>query len=966
MDIIIYIIGFVIFVKLITIGATVKNLLNIRFKYGGCELCDTDDVPLYLQGLFRDCEDELSQAGFVFSHCQFIDEPFCTSYSLKWNIVYYHTDKKCYATISESFLADSYNPVNVEFASVFDNGQKLVTINGLLYAVIGEIPGVRFNDPYAPDLEKQLQSHLSTLAAIKHTRALVALTPDEFVELERKNNHDYVDYLISNDFIKQTKEDNYCLRFIPAIRQASKMAIGAGKVRRMHDEVKKIAKTQNTSPVPVEVEVKSYMKMQQMLEPQKKKNFVKVLVLVASILLFMFSFKIIFSAHIVFLLVAALFLHELGHYFGMYLFKYKDVRILFIPFLGAATLGEETTATTIQKVIVYLMGPAPGLILGTCLLFFYRSAPPIVREFAIMLLVLNYLNLLPILPLDGGRIFEVAIFSRFKFLKFVFIIFSIVIMVLSASYINDPILYVLPAILFVSLIFQVRQGNILSILNKKIKNDNIVRAKENLLPLIFDSLKNSSFRNVQFQKKVPIVKNILAELTKKPPVFTEALLSLFLYIFVFLTPAFIALGVGISSGIDYLNTFSGQGVVSFHPSPDSERILVTRIVSPFKYNACVLDKHGKMVMDIGKEFQYVSENLFWLPNKGSKYIFYEQANKKALLGLDQGATGRNPAFLVNIETEEKQLIPKPSSTSDKDFITYCQWDKTGQWLLGTKYNSSDDNYQLTSVFKQNIETKETHEFKVKPSDANKISQPVFIDENRVFVELYDSSQPEHLGYAVLNFSSGEKETHVLPDVIQLEFSSEKNKIYILRKIFSENMVKHEIVERDIETNNEKITASPELPQCSFEDVARGKAPEIYFELSPRCRWMACDSWGDNTKKVKYLINLENSSHYLLTECDKDTYAGRVIYSQDETKLGLLISGRNDEANDRQWMNIYDINGPEPQMLQEIDLKNNWGQYGFLGNERILYVNDNGESSENTKNELCYLDITSGKHYRLSE
>ena len=126
----------------------------------------------------------------------------------------------------------------------------------------------------------------------------------------------------------------------------------------------------------------------------------------------------------------------MGHYLGMRLFGYRDVKIIFIPFLGAATVGKEARVTAVKRVVTYLLGPAPGIFLGVFLLVFYSSEPGVLRNFAIFLLVLNYVNLLPILPLDGGRVFEVALFSRFRLLKLGFLALSVVVLVVAGVHVG--------------------------------------------------------------------------------------------------------------------------------------------------------------------------------------------------------------------------------------------------------------------------------------------------------------------------------------------------------------------------------------------------------------------------------------------------------------------------------------------------------------------------------------------------
>jgi Zn-dependent protease len=113
------------------------------------------------------------------------------------------------------------------------------------------------------------------------------------------------------------------------------------------------------------------------------------------------------------LLVAILFLHEAGHYLGMRLFNYQDVKMFFIPLFGAAVSGRSTSVEGYKEAIVLLLGPLPGIFLGLVLgiaCFFYDSA--VLRSAATMLIWINGFNLLPLMPLDGGRVLHLILFSR--------------------------------------------------------------------------------------------------------------------------------------------------------------------------------------------------------------------------------------------------------------------------------------------------------------------------------------------------------------------------------------------------------------------------------------------------------------------------------------------------------------------------------------------------------------------------
>lgn len=118
------------------------------------------------------------------------------------------------------------------------------------------------------------------------------------------------------------------------------------------------------------------------------------------------------------LLVFVLFIHELGHFAGMRLFKYQDVRMFFIPFFGAAVSGRNTAAEGYKEAAVALLGPLPGLLLALVLGAVNLAVPnDLCRQTALMLALINGFNLLPFYLLDGGRLLHTVLFCRNRYLE---------------------------------------------------------------------------------------------------------------------------------------------------------------------------------------------------------------------------------------------------------------------------------------------------------------------------------------------------------------------------------------------------------------------------------------------------------------------------------------------------------------------------------------------------------------------
>ena len=146
-----------------------------------------------------------------------------------------------------------------------------------------------------------------------------------------------------------------------------------------------------------------------------------------SIVLFVGVFLLVFNDQLQFVLflILVLFIHEMGHYAFMKLYKYENVRMLFIPLMGAFVQGTKDKYSQKQSFIVVSAGPFPGLYLGVVLLIFssiYKFDWLV--ELSFLFLFLNLINLLPIDPLDGGQLFKLMVNRKRDLFLLVFALLS--------------------------------------------------------------------------------------------------------------------------------------------------------------------------------------------------------------------------------------------------------------------------------------------------------------------------------------------------------------------------------------------------------------------------------------------------------------------------------------------------------------------------------------------------------------
>jgi Zn-dependent protease len=102
--------------------------------------------------------------------------------------------------------------------------------------------------------------------------------------------------------------------------------------------------------------------------------------------------------------VALLFVHEMGHYIQLRREGVRPTGMLFIPFLGAVVGARSLGGSALAEARVGLAGP----ILGTigCLVpagIYLATGEEFWKALAFTGFFLNLFNLIPVVPLDGGR-----------------------------------------------------------------------------------------------------------------------------------------------------------------------------------------------------------------------------------------------------------------------------------------------------------------------------------------------------------------------------------------------------------------------------------------------------------------------------------------------------------------------------------------------------------------------------------
>lgn len=145
-----------------------------------------------------------------------------------------------------------------------------------------------------------------------------------------------------------------------------------------------------------------------------------------SVALFMVLGAVLWDLATAWMILVVIVIHELGHFLAMRAFGYRNVHMMALPLVGGVAIGQEVNPSAHRSAWMSLMGPLPGIAIGWGILIaawtgLWPEDTGDPMSWAIMFLLINYLNVLPVPPLDGGHVVQALLPARRAWLEVGFI-----------------------------------------------------------------------------------------------------------------------------------------------------------------------------------------------------------------------------------------------------------------------------------------------------------------------------------------------------------------------------------------------------------------------------------------------------------------------------------------------------------------------------------------------------------------
>lgn len=515
-------------------GVTAVRLVRLRLRESPLRRIEHDAVPAAVRAMLDTTRPVMDALGFVYRYSTAQPQSVVTPGDpLLYCDVYQHSECLAFASVTPSATPERDSACNISWATLLRSGQTLATVNGHRHNLLGDPKGWVVHDDYLPDPRQAWERHRQRLAGQEGS---IVQDVDDFFLANQQTTGQQMAYQEQRGMLVR-RGDLWQMRTVPAMAYAGKLLLGQRRAGKAQGKAK--GKTQGASPVASEggpaqlqADIHAFEQYQAMLLATRATGTRKKLrTLVITAVLFLGVGSLWISWTLLPVLLAVIALHEAGHYLAMKLSGYRNLSVFFVPGLGGAAVGEKATAGPWEKLFVYLAGPMPGILLAMAGLVAQLTGafhpPGWFHEFLLACLAINYLNLLPVTPLDGGRIVETFVFARLPAARFVFVLLGLAALAAFGLYADDVVLLVVAVFIGLSLPHQWR---VMRLDRAITRQPGQALDERGAVERIFTALQRPAFAHWPFSLRAVAARALLPELQGRRAGAAEAVGGMLIYL----------------------------------------------------------------------------------------------------------------------------------------------------------------------------------------------------------------------------------------------------------------------------------------------------------------------------------------------------------------------------------------------------------------------------------------------------
>lgn len=447
-----------------------------------------------------------------------------------WSDVYEHPDA-VYAWVERSEAPEAGQPATVSFVTGFGDGTFSLTLNRYAHHVAGMPPAWQVHDDYLSDSEKAFAAHVRRVAASgkpPERDGIVLL--DRFLALPAE----MIASLRHLRWIERPgRSDRHRFTWAGALRLVLQYLAGTIRAARGAPAAA-VTDLGRSAEAQSQALDRTYEQSKALRWTRKDRRWLTAL----SIAGFAAVGTWLWGWAFTLVLFVVIGIHEGGHSLAMRLVGYRDLNVFFLPGLGGIATGRKADATPLQKVFVYLAGPMPGIVAAAALLVglgeIDGESAVWVIPLVVVTLFVNYLNLLPVTPLDGGRVVEILLFSRYPALRLGFVAACAIALVATGLATGDLVFAVFGGLLLLGLPHQWRVFRVERVLPPRAGALDESRAKE----VVFAACTRGEFARWSFGDRSAVAQALVEELQSPRPRWPEIAAGMAIYAACLVAPAY--------------------------------------------------------------------------------------------------------------------------------------------------------------------------------------------------------------------------------------------------------------------------------------------------------------------------------------------------------------------------------------------------------------------------------------------